>query len=294
MLPRRHYHGAPKGGRTAKLAVLWLVIALVLGAFGASAYVMLNRPPDAVALCESGTRIEVSAVVLVDTTDALSEIQRRRVRAAIEVERDRLPRGAKLTIVTINEADPSQPIEVVTACNPGKAADANPLFVTTSQVDKRWSVAFGGPVESAIARASKGPEAASSPIIATVAALTTRPDFDARVGERRLIIISDMLEHQKGGYSQMAGGDFWKAYKTSSLYRLVALDLKGITVGIDYLVRPQYAGVQGTSHRRFWHRLFMEAGAAEVTFIGMQPLEAAPATVPETQAISQPKRRATP
>lgn len=283
MRAQRHSRGTARGGRTAKLMVLWLVIALVVGGFGASAFTMLNRPPDAVALCEQGARIAASTIVLVDTTDALTEIHRRRVRAAIEAERDALPRGGKLSVVTMNEADPSQPMEIVSACNPGKSADANPLFVTVSQVDKQWAAAFGGPVEAAIARASDAPVAGSSPLIATAAALLTRPDFDARVPQRRLVVVSDMLEHQKGGYSQIAGGDFWKSYVNSSLSRLVTLDLRGVAVAIDYLARPNYSGVQGPAHRRFWQWLFTEAGAVEVTFIGLPPAETAPASQPEPQ-----------
>jgi hypothetical protein len=292
MRTQRQSRGAAGGGRTAKLIVLWLVIAAVVGGFGASAFTLLNRPPDAVALCEQGSHIAASTIVLVDTTDALTEIHRRRVRAAIEAERDALPRGGKLSVVTMNEADPSQPVEIVSACNPGKSGDANPLFVTVSQVDKHWAAAFGEPVEAAIARASEAPAAGSSPLIATAAALLTRPDFDARVPQRRLVVVSDMLEHQKGGYSQLGGGDFWKGYANSSLSRLVALDLRGVAVAIDYLARPNYAGVQGAQHRRFWQRLFTEAGAVEVMFIGMPPAEAAPAPEPQDEVrLVKRKRR---
>lgn len=56
--------------------------------------------------------------------------------------------------------------------------------------------------------------------------------------------------------------------------KLAALDLRGVSVAVDYLVRPKFAAVQGAAHRRFWRRLFAEAGATNVAFIGMPPDEA--------------------
>jgi hypothetical protein len=35
-------------------------------------------------------------------------------------------------------------------------------------------------------------------------------------------------------------------------------------------VRGEYAGVQGAKHQEFWQRLLREAGAAEISFVGLQ------------------------
>lgn len=265
-------HDAGAGGaRLAKLAAIWLVISAMLAGFGAAAFTMLSRPPDAAVLCEAGSEIAVSSVVLVDTTDALTEIQQRRVRTTIEAERDRLVRGGKLSILAINAEEPEQPFELFSACNPGRAADENPLFVTTSAVDKRWIEKFAGPIERAIKEVTSAAGAESSPIIVSIAAVMTRPDFDARVPERRLLILSDMLQHEPNGYTQLGGGDIWKTFSQSDLAQRASLDLRGVTVAIDYLMREKYARVQGEKHRAFWQRLFVEAGATSVSFIGRMP-----------------------
>jgi len=116
--------------RRAKLAGLWTVIAMVGGGFGASAYTMLNRPPDPVVLCQRGTQIAASTIVLADMTDALTEIQSRRLRRAIEAERDGVPRGGRLSIIAINDGDASQPVELFSGCNPGRSGDVNPIAAT--------------------------------------------------------------------------------------------------------------------------------------------------------------------
>jgi len=290
MTPDPRKQARADSARRAKLAGLWTVIALVGGAFGASAYTMLSRPPDPVVLCQRGTYISASTVVLADTTDALTEIQSRRLRRAIEAGRDRTPRGGRFSIVAINDSDPSQPAELFSGCNPGRSSDVNPLFVTAGKVDAEWAATFGKPVEAAIAGAAERLETPSSPLIATIAALLTRPDFDARVPQRRLVMVSDMVEHQKG-YSHLSGGDFWKGYANSGLARYATLDLRGVAVAIDYLVRPKYANVQGAPHRRFWQRLFAEAGTAEVTFIGLAaPDAAAPGNFANPQTMPVAKR----
>jgi hypothetical protein len=253
--------------------VLWAFIIASLGGFGAAAYMMATRAPDAYAQCQSSPLQAVaSTAAIVDATDALTETQRSRVRTTIEGERDRLPQGGRLIILSLNPAAPWEPIELVSICNPGTAADANPLFATRSRIEARWRTAYADPIEKAIARAIEGPTSTNSPIVATIAATLTRPDFDARVPQqRRMVLVSDLLEHDKAGYSQLKGGDFWNAYRASTLPQKAKLDLRGVSVAIDYLLRGQYAAVQGPKHQEFWQRLLTEAGAAEVSFIGQHP-----------------------
>jgi hypothetical protein len=272
--PRRH--AEPKAGRRIKLAAIWLVIVTALGGFGVAALITASAPPDAFAVCERGGLPVASTVIMVDTSDELNDVQRKRVKATVGTERDRLPRGGRLTVLGLNPEKPWEPLEIVSACNPGTAADANPIFVTRSRTDKQWSAAFGAPIEAAIIRANSGPASPNSPIIATIAAALTRPDFDSRTPNRRLILISDMLEHQNGAYSQLKGGDLWRSYQSSPPGKRTVLDLRGTEVAIDYLARPQYAAVQGTRHREFWRRLFAESGATGVTFVGLPPDEPLP------------------
>lgn len=74
---------------------------------------------------------------------------------------------------------------------------------------------------SAINDLGSAKPAARSPIIATIAGPTQRPDFDGEVADRRLVIISDMLEFEpaKGGYKHVAGVDFLKPTNARHLPR---------------------------------------------------------------------------
>lgn len=264
----RHSHPADVG-RVLRLALIWLVILCTGGGLAAAALSSLRQPADVVAMCRQG-RIDTSTLIVIDTTDALTDIQQRRLHVTVEAERDGLARGGRLTVLMLNPKNAAAPIELTSLCNPGRAADADPLFRTKSRIDKEWQESFAAPIDAALTRIGEMPSGPASPIIATIAAALTRPDFDTRVPTRRMIVISDLLEHNKGGYSQLGGGNFWKAYAASALGHTVKLDLHGATVAIDYLVRPSFAAVQGDAHRQFWVRLFVEAGARETTFIGIR------------------------
>ena len=277
--------------RIATLASLLLVIAMAVGGFAAAAIMASNRSPDAYALCQSsGFKAAATTVIMVDATDAFTEDQRRRLKSTVGSERDRLPEGGRLIMVSLNPDAPWEPTELISVCNPGKGENANPLLVTRSKVEKRWHDAYADPIEKAIQQSIDRGTSERSPIIITLAALLARADFDTRVAARRLVVISDLLEHEKGVYSQLRGGDFWNAYQSSPLPKSTRLDLHGVGVAIDYLQRGKFSGIQGPQHQAFWQRLFKESGANEVTFLGMAAATILPVAT-KSETIAQKRRR---
>lgn len=291
MRPPRQTYAEKSSKRFITLAALWGVIGIGVAGFGAAAYMAANRPVGAFALCESsGLKAAATTAIMVDATDAFTDDQRHRLKSTIEEERDRLPEGGRLIIVSLNPDAAWEPAELVSVCNPGKGENANPLLVTRSKVEKRWQAAYGDPIDKAIQQSMDRGASERSPIIITLAALLARADFDNRVAVRRLVIISDLLEHEKGAYSQLRGGDFWGAYLASSLPKSARLDLRGVGVAIDYLQRGKFAGIQGPRHQAFWQRLFSEAGAREVTFLGMAAAPVTPIAA-NTQTSTQKGKR---
>lgn len=267
---------SPAAARWLTLAGLWSVIIAAMCGFGVAVIYATNRPPDAYALCQhSPLQAAAETLIVVDGSDVLTDEHRKRVRITIEDERDRLPTGGRLVIVNLKPNAPWEPIELTAVCNPG--LEGNPLFKTLSRVKKRWRESYAEPIEAAVTQANNGPVSPDSRIIETIAAVLARADFDSRVRARALVVISDMLAHDRNGYSQLKGGNFWKLYQASTVARNVRLDLRGVSVRIDYLTRGEYANVQGELHREFWRRLFSDAGAADVTYIGLQAPSSAPA-----------------
>ena len=270
-------HVSKSGKRFITLASLWAVIGIGVAGFAAAAFMTANRPADAYGLCQSsGLKAVATTMIMIDATDTFTQDQRRRLQSTVEAERERLPEGGRLIITSLNPDAPFEPSELISVCSPGKGESANPLLVTRSKVEKRWQSLYADPIDKAVQQSLNLGTSERSPIIITVAALVGRADFDTRVNARRLVVISDLLEHEKGVYSQLRGGDFWNAYQASPLPKSTHLDLHGVSVAIDYLQRGKFAAVQGPRHQAFWQRLLTEAGASEVNFLGVAAAPIAP------------------
>lgn len=195
--------------RIIMLTSMWGMIVAAVGGFAAAAIFNGNRGADAYTLCKSSSlKAAATTAIVVDATDAFTEDQKQRFKTTVEAERERLPEGGRLIIVGLNPQTPWEPAELVSVCNPGKAEYSNPLLVTRSKVEKRWQDVYGDPIDKAVLQSIDRGTSERSPIIITIAALLTRSDFDTRVSGRRLVLISDLLEHEKGVYSQLRGGDF--------------------------------------------------------------------------------------
>src|SRR5262245_23117631 len=109
--------------RWIKLTALWSFTAVSIGGFGAGAVLMSMRPTDPYVLCQrSAVEAVATTTILVDSSDPLTDTQKKRVRTTIEKERDRLPKGGRLTVLSLNPGAPWEPIEWVSVCNPGTAA----------------------------------------------------------------------------------------------------------------------------------------------------------------------------
>ncbi len=258
-------------GQTRRRAAIIGATALAVVA-GAAYLGFANQSPalDDKTLCPTDRKLETSVVILVDTTDPLTPIQISRLLASVRETRDSLPTYGKLTLLFLEAASPYEPKEMISLCNPGSPRNINPLIQTGSKIKKRWDESFGNPVERAIAALTTAPTASRSPIIQAIVASTWRPDFDARVKDRRLLIVSDLLQHDSGyTHYTTASRDLWPMFARSRLATEAIGDLSNVVVEVEYLRRPKDASFQGEVHRAFWQRWFGEAGASSVRFIGM-------------------------
>jgi hypothetical protein len=136
-------------------------------------------------------------------------------------------------------------------------------------VEKQWKNSFDAPISRALRVLISAPTAARSPILESIAALTSRPDFDHRVSERRLLIVSDMLQHTPGEFSHYSSRGLWKAYIQSALFQDTWADLKNVAVDIEYLRRAGYGQYQKEEQRNFWRHWFKKSGAKVVRYFGV-------------------------
>ena len=205
-----------------------------------------------------------------------------------------MPDYGRLLIFLLNPDDAAAPRQLFERCTPRSPHRTSPLDGGAAYVRQEWARTFEAPLLASVENLASPIRAAKSPIITTIAALTQRPDFDASVHDRRLIMFSDLLEHDPGpaGYSQLRRSELVAAYRRSPLAQSISADLRRVKVTVDYLQRsePDLARGQTQAHRDFWRWWFSQAGAAEISFIGIREADDTwppPAQRHETPVLSR-------
>lgn len=179
------------------LALILAVMAVAAGAFYAADRLAQARY-DADSLCPldgaSG-----AAVIVVDKSDPLTREQVEGVRREILAARDGLPIGAKIKIAVIENEPGGEGARVRLwqgLCNPG--AEANPLYENPKLVRARYDDAFRAPLERNLASLLTPGTAPQSPISAGISAALTQDAEIAQSSDRRLLLVSDLLQHADG------------------------------------------------------------------------------------------------
>ncbi len=84
---------------------------------------------------------------------------------------------------------------------------------------------------------------------------------------KKLVIVSDMLQHTDGVSLYRGVPDFDKFRKTE-YYRRVRTDLGGVQCEILYVGRETKRGIQGAAHIKFWQLYFADQNG-EITRVRM-------------------------
>ena len=243
---------------------LGLVVAglLALTAF-ATAGVFLRPPPlDAETLCRTDEPLQTHTIVLVDATDKFERRHRDRLRDVLAQERARLGRYERLTLLHIDARRPREPRVLFSKCLPKPPEQANIFFENPQQIAAQWNEDFADALERALRSASARRVQDASPILTSVRAAASRADFGAAVQHRRLVVVSNFLEHQIDGFSLYvddASFDVWRQEGASGI-----ADLSGVEVRLSPLDRPDFEILQGNALESFWPEYLDAAHARTV------------------------------
>jgi hypothetical protein len=244
------------------LALIGAALA-ALAALAVAGFALRAPPTDPETLCRTDRPLGAHTFILIDSTDRLEPRHRRKLRAVVAQERARLRPYDRLSIATVRPDRPQEPRLLFSLCNPGDGRDANPLFQNTKRAQERFDEAFGAELERAVRRASGGRAALASPIAAGLRAVAADPDFSDVIRARRLVLISDLLEHDPHGFSLYASGaDYGRFRSTGSR----APDLGGVDVRVAMLDRPDHDVRQAFARERFWTSYLEDSGAESVAF----------------------------
>lgn len=212
-------------------------------------------------------------VVLVDKTDPLTPAQQQALHARLSSLKGEVAEGERLSIFYIDAEQGLSPV-VFSRCNPGDATSANPLYENPQMIQTTYNAFFGAPLDGVIQELGRGGGAPRSPILEAIGSLaselTVPGDWpaDARAPERRLVLVSDLLQHMPPDYSQygVSAPLDYPAFAQSAYGQQRRPSLSGVDVEILYLLRAGAGGLaQGPEHLSFWNALFTDAGAHGLT-----------------------------
>lgn len=254
-----------RGGAGNVLGVVLIALVLLaLGGFGAAAFLLRAPPLYPDTLCRVDQPLAAHTIVLVDATDRLEPRHRRKLRAVLDQERARLGQYERLTIMRLSARRPQEPAILFSKCLPRSPEQTNPLFENARHVQERWDADFGAALDRALRSASSSGAAQRSPLLAGMRAVAADPDFGAEVPRRRLVLVSDLLEHDPNGFSLYVSDADYAAWRQQSTAG--PPDLARIDVRVVPLDRPGHAERQASAVENFWPAYFEAAEAQTVSF----------------------------
>ena len=242
-------------------AVLFAIAALVIVGF---VYFKITRQaaPDQTTLCPA-TGPTGHYVLLVDKTDPLSFTQKQAFNELIrEVIQKRMPEGYLLSVFVLGEDFKENGSPIIELCNPGTGEHKSDLTANKRKLHRQYEERFLGPLTTQSEGLVATESAKASPIfeMLQMVSINSFRRHDVK-GERRLIVVSDML-HNTPQMTMYGGPVDHDVFSASEYGRKVALQMPDVEVELNVLLNSPK--LQTKRNRAFWEVYFYKAGSRVV------------------------------
>ncbi|MDB9943436.1 hypothetical protein OAD19_00065 [Octadecabacter sp.] len=247
------------GGTTA-LAIISIVVCVILifGALFGAQVMMAKSEINEETLCHIDADLDV-AVVLLDLTDPLNAIQQSNLTGMLDREIARASTDTLFSLGVVS-ADPANWGAKFTKCKPETGAQANAVYQNPSQIADRYKVEFQQPLAVTLVDMLDADEEQQSPIMEALQALISdTPEFGNKRGQRRIIIVSDMLQHSET--LSFYRGQGWEYFSTTGGVERLAGNLTDVSVTIVRIPRIGQNVPSREQSDEFWVRYFDRQGS---------------------------------
>ena len=257
-----------RGRRAAgarRFDLVWLLLgAVAIACLGGAFWLVtaLEEPPlDETTLCPTDGPTAGTVIVL-DLTDPVEPSQLALIRQRIEAEIRSAGVGTLFAVGLVRPEAAERGARFV-ICKPQSGADANELYENPRMIEERYVSAFQVPLEAALSAMLSSGVADSSPILESLqATLADAAGFSEASYPRRLIIVSDLLQHSSA--FSFYRGNTWRSFTESPDFRRLARNLGGVSIEILRLPRPRARIGNWEDVDDFWVRYFEHQGVAQV------------------------------
>lgn len=249
----------------------WVYVVGALLAVGiiASAALYQNRTEqemavDATTLCPTKTGPLGMTAILFDLTDPLSTAQGGQLRQYIEKEIADAAVGTQFTLGVVSQ-DASAWGASDALCKPRSGRDVSALTQNTRMVERRYEERFLRPLNSNLESMISATGADRSPIMESLQALVAdTPGFLTFDGPRRVIVVSDLLQHSD--VMSFYRGEDWQSFSGSQEFQRLSRSLSDVDVAVFQVPRLIDKIKDPASVEDFWVRYFDLQGARLPSF----------------------------
>ncbi|MEM9572514.1 MAG: hypothetical protein AAF996_13700 [Pseudomonadota bacterium] len=238
-------------------SAIGVMLLSVVGLFSVAAF---NAAPalDPETECRMDRNDPAHTVLLIDQSDPFSENDLAWVDELIDAEARALPRFGRLTVILPNSAQPFDPKTLYVHCSPGSVEDANPILQNPRMIDDTWREHFYKPLSATVGDTLKTTSQPSSPLFEALYAVGDRADFQTNRKNRRLVIVSDLMQHSDGFSFYRNGADL-AAYGNASIASQTPR-FDGVDVVARIVPRQEY-DLPISELKAFWRSYFDQTGA---------------------------------
>ncbi|WP_029048770.1 hypothetical protein [Cupriavidus sp. amp6] len=256
--------------RTRELVLGTLALLVVAAGLGVVGYNMKSRPnglnPE--TMCPPDGPVG-HYVLMVDKTDPLNFTQKQAFSVIIqELVEKRIPEGYLLSVFVLGEDFKETAAPLVELCNPGDGSDKSELTANLKRLKAQYRLKFMEPVLKQSESLISSQPAKWSPVfeMLQLVGINAYHKHDVK-GERRLIIVSDML-HNTPQFTMYKGPVDYATFAATDYGKKAQPELRDVEVDLHYLMNsPQ---LQTKKNLKFWEDYFSKAGAR---IVAVRPLE---------------------
>lgn len=241
------YEAEKRHERNWSIALYLFIALIILCATALVIFYQLQPKYDSKTFCLR-PRIESHTSILIDKTDRYSKAQTQKIRTILITLSKKMKRGEKLTIYVVDAENIHGKDPIFDRCSPGSEENYSKLTEHKIIAEKKFNILFYNKLESLLSELLTVEEHAKSPILEDLMSLEKIDDFGNSVTNRRIVLISDMLQNS----------DIFNIYKTdistptTKAQLIPPQDFSGIEILMYVIPREKFSAQQRYMTERYW------------------------------------------